>query len=347
MQWPLDNVPGDCIFEVTYRLLADNAVVMEARLLNHRTDRTQYPAREQEMPALYTNGPWYRLVAYLGDKPFTDAPLTTIVGKEEIKGYPMPWAKFFAPEHWAALVNDQGHGVGMFQSETCSYAGGFAGGNELKGIGGAADGQTGYLGPLAKRILDHNIDTTYRTHLIVGTLDEIRSHAKSQPILPPAWTFDSDRQGWIYENANDSGWPVHDGLRITFKKSPRGAMLSDQIFWSAENAPTLEVEAAFEAPDGKALIAEVVIQPFGPDNTTDFPAWENPDLKEATERKRQTFPPAKPVVVPFEVLPDGGMRVYRVPLAGTEGYTGGMTRLSLRFPGVDGQVRVKRVSLIR
>jgi len=94
-------------------------------------------------------------------------------------------------------------------------------------------------------------------------------------------------------------------------------------------------------------MAEAVVQPFGPDNTTDFPAWENPDLKEATVRKRQSFPPAKPVVVPFEVSPDGGMRVYRVPLAGAEGYTGGMIQLSLRFPGVDGQVRVKRVSLIR
>ncbi len=53
-------------FEVTYRLAGSNVVEMAARLLNRRADKTQYPGRQQEMPALYTNGRWYRMLTYAG-----------------------------------------------------------------------------------------------------------------------------------------------------------------------------------------------------------------------------------------------------------------------------------------
>lgn len=344
MQWPLENVPGDCIFEVTYRLVGGNAVVMEARLINNRLDRTQYPARHQEMPALYTNGPWYRLVTYLGDRPFSGAPLATIVGKSDGKGW--PWSQFYAPEHWAALVNEDGHGVGLYQPDTAQMCGGFAGGDGNKGCGGPLDNPTGYLSPIALRILDANIDLTYRTHIVVGSLEEIREYAKNQPRATMDWDFASDRLGWSYKNVTDSGWPVSDGLKITFHKSPRGAMHSDIIFWKAEESPALEIQAAFEKTDASPpLTAEVVIQPFGPHDTTDFPSWPEEKSKSATEQKHKDFPEAPPIVVPFQVSANGSLCNYRIKLAGLPGYSGAMKQLRVQFPAADGTVTVHRIAL--
>ena len=348
MQWPHANLPGDCLFQATYRIVADNVIRMEARIINQRLDHTQYPARNQEMPALYTNGPWYRLVTASGDAPFTGAPLTTVVGKDDAKGW--PWSTFHASEHWAALVNDENRGVGLFQADTCTMSGGFAGGDALKGKGGPKDMQTGYLSPVAKRILDSNIDMTYQTDIIVGSLDEIRAYARNQPRHGLSWRFSSDRLGWTYGNAGDAGWPVRDALKISYQKNPRGSMRSDVMFWQAEDAPVLQIEASFRFGNpGQTLQAEVVIQPFGPADRTDFPAWEvqDPAQKAAIEKKRRDFPPAPPIVYPFEVRGDGAMRTHFLKLSKDPNYRGGMKQLHLRFPPVDGTAEVRRIAFSR
>lgn len=338
MQWPLKNVPGDCMFEVTYRIVETNAISMESRIVNRRQDKTQYPARHQEMPALYTNGAWYRLVTYQGEKPFSHASPTTVVDKADGKGW--PWSYFYAPEHWAALVNREGFGVGLYQPDTAQMIGGFAGGDAKKGGGSPTDFQAGYLAPIASRILDADIDWTYRTHIIVGSLDEIRAFAEKQPRHVSNWDFASDRHGWFYENARDSGWPIRDGLNVRFGKSPRGTMSSDIMCWKAQEAPALEIEASFGTePGAETLTAEAVIQPFGLEDGID---WVNP----APEQKRKDFPPAPLLRVPFQVHADGVLRVYRVPLSQIHGYSGAMKQLSLWFPAVAGTACVRRITLV-
>ncbi len=348
MQWPHPNLPAECVFEATYRLVSGNAILMEARIINHRADHTQYPARHQEMPALYTNGPWYRLVTYIGDQPRGGAALTTVVGKDDNKGW--PWETFYAPEHWAALVNDAGTGVGLFQPDTCTMTGGFSGGDPLKGKGGPTDGQTGYLSPIARRILDHNMDWTYRTHIIVGSLDEIRDYAGKQPPQRVTWEFANDRLGWVYENAKDTGWPIHDGLKLTYQKSPSGSMVSDAIYWAAEEAPVLEIEASFQSGNGElGLKSELVIQPFGLAERTDFPAWEPQDAtrKLASESKRKDFPPAPAIVIPISVQGDGKLHTYALKLSENLNYHGAMRQLRLNFPATDGSADVRRITLHR
>jgi hypothetical protein len=71
MQWALDNVPGECTFE-TWITLEGRNVTVRNRLVNHRPDKTQYPAHDQELPALYTIGKLYRLFTFKGDRPFTN-----------------------------------------------------------------------------------------------------------------------------------------------------------------------------------------------------------------------------------------------------------------------------------
>ena len=85
MQWPLDDVPGECAFE-SWLELDGPSVRARGRLLNARADHTQYPARTQELPAVYANGPYYRLLSYTGDRPFSGAPLTQVEAKGRPRG---------------------------------------------------------------------------------------------------------------------------------------------------------------------------------------------------------------------------------------------------------------------
>ena len=77
MQWPLNNEPGECTFE-TWISLEANAVRVRSQINNARADKTQYPARGQELPAVYTNGNYYRLFTYAGNVPFTGGELRQI-----------------------------------------------------------------------------------------------------------------------------------------------------------------------------------------------------------------------------------------------------------------------------
>src|SRR5690606_30154397 len=121
-----------------------------------RPDKTYYPVTKgQELPAVYTNGPWYHLVAYLGDEPFTDKPVSTAITQGDNKGW--PWIYLYTPENWVALLDSKGYGIGVFQPDHMKFHVGFFGGDENKGRGGAKDTQTGYIAPRGEEILDFNI----------------------------------------------------------------------------------------------------------------------------------------------------------------------------------------------
>lgn len=238
MHWPLDNVPGECDCEVWLEL-SGPAVKARCRLNNHRPDRTQYPARHQELPAVYVNGPFYRLMTYTGDKPFSgDAPARI----EKRPGESGPWSQWIGTENWAAQVNDSGWGLGVWNPGAFEFTGGFAG---KPGAGGALDNPTGYIAPIRAEILDHDIVYEYSYELIVGTLDEIRNYVRrnrSNARLP-AFRFASDRQGWFYRNATDSGWPVRHNLDIELAQ-PGAQVISPVFFAKSQNAPKLKFECA-------------------------------------------------------------------------------------------------------
>jgi len=317
MQWPHINVEGDCIFEVTYTLVSENTVEMKARIINQRTDKTQYPGRHQEMPALYTNGPWYKLVTYTGASPFTDAPTTNIVDKGDGKGW--PWSYFEATEQWSALVNDSNTGVGLYQSEVIPVTGGFAGGDVKKGKGCSKDGQTGYIAPIGTVILDYNIDWTYQTYLIVGSVNEIRRTARvlHGPPAAPSWRFENDRKGFTYRgSAKDLGWPIKDALQITYREEERGVVASPITVWQAERMPILMIDAAFTfaaTNQAQRAIAEVV-----------------------------TFS-GKRIAYPLKVQSDGTRHSYSIPLAVNAQYMGAMKQILILLPKAEGSVRLYKI----
>lgn len=323
MQWPLKNVPGECYFECWFSLEGP-VVKAKSRLTNHRTDQTQYPGRHQELPAIYTNGPWYQLVTYQGDKPFTGAEPTVLVDLNDGKGW--PWRHFYTPEHWAALLNKDGRGVGVYLPDACMFSGGFAG--KPKGAGGPKSNPTGYMTPLFKEILDHNIVYTYEYSLIVGSLKEIREYVyKSHGRRAlPQWRFLSDRRHWHYRNTTDAGWPIRKGLvlRLGLKNA---ALVSPKTFWRAEHAPKLYIQAAFKT---EADSAAVVFHPYDAVDAGDWPAWG--------ESKRPQRPP--PGRVRFPIRGDGQVCTIVVELSQHENYSGPMTQLQLALPDSEGSARI-------
>ena len=228
MQWPMDNVPGECTFETWYRLNGGR-VEVTSRLNNARSDTAQYPARTQELPAVYTNGVWCKLVSYTGAAPFTGGDVTEICTKENGRGW--PWVAFHATEHWAALVDDDNYGLGVYNPSTNEFLGGFAG---EKGWGGPKDGNTGYISPEQREILDHDIVYTYNYALIVGDLPHIRAQAAELEAQQPKrlnWNFANDRAHFSYNGITDEGLPQNGCLEFAF--GPDTALVSPPLLLPA------------------------------------------------------------------------------------------------------------------
>lgn len=318
MQWPLDNVPGDCTFTVEISL-KDNTAEVRCHLENRREDRTAYPARDQELPAVYTNGPYHHLMTYVGDHPFANDKLV------EIPNVGPPWARFTATESWAALVDDKGFGLGVWNEGAIDFLGGFAG---KRGSGGPHDPPTGYIAPLRVEILDPDIVYEYRYTLILGPLEEIRHTVMQRAGKPgsPDYRFERDRAHWrLGDGAIDIGWPLRGSWNIRLKstdgKPPQ--IIGPTCFWMAEQAPRLILEAAFPA----GVKGETAVH------------WCRRDAQNFDESRKASIP----------IIGDGRMRKYTVDLSAHPEYRGIITGLLIdpRFNMAEGFVRLKRICLTK
>ena len=312
MQWPLDDVPGECTFE-SWLELEGPVVHARCRLVNARSDHTLYPARGQELPAVYTNGPWHRIISYIGDKPFTNDAVATLEGKP-----PPGWNTWNATENWSALVDDGGWGLGVWNPGCVRFGGGF---NGKPGAGGAKDDPCGYLAPNREEVLDHNIAHEYRYDLVLGTVPEIRAHVYRQPRPGlPAWHFTGDRQGWYYQRATDTGWPVGGELAVRLTQDDP-SIISPRFVVSADAAPVLVIEAAFEkvaVPHAQVYWASVGQPGFD----------EQHSLR-------------------FEGNADGAFHEYRLRLANSPVYRGAITQV--RFDPADyagGTVHLRAIRFV-
>ena len=307
MQWPLDNEPGECTFE-TWIKLDSNRVLVRSRLNNSRKDKMQYPGRSQELPAIYTNGSWYRLMTYDGDKPFTGGELRQVKKKwssaKDLENG-SPWEHWMATENWAALVNDELFGVGVWKPGSYNFVGGFFG---KPGSGGVKDAPTGYISPLEREILDHDIVYTYDYTLIVGKLDEIRQYVynqvKSKPQdHRPDYRFKRDRQHWVYRNAVDTGLPINGALYVKLEQN-NPQLIGPAGFWQASNVPELYIRAELHHKKGEGK-AKVFWKTFSDPNF---------DNKKS---------------VSFKMKNDGIFHTYKVNLAVNKEYSGAIVGLRI------------------
>jgi hypothetical protein len=302
MHWPLNDQPGQCTFECWYRL-EGRTVQVRSRLNNARSDTTQYAARSQELPAVYTNGPYHKLMTYTGAEPFADGPLTEIPKQNHPPGG-IRWRHWKATENWAALVNDDDWGLGVWHPGVYSFIGGFAG---KPGSGGPKDGPTGYIAPLHREILDHNIAYDYRYVLILDSLANIRRHVRehADAPAPPRYVFESDRQHWTYHQAHDSGWPIEKGLHLVADGSDI-QLLGPPALWQAHPDHRLRLVMAINTDIRPGLPAARVY-------------WRTAESDNFTSERS----------VPLELIADGQPHTYTVDLGSAPGYQGAITGLRL------------------
>jgi len=292
MQWPLNNIPGDCTFE-TWLELDGPIVKARARLNNERTDHTQYQGRIQELPAVYANAAFSRVVSYIGSRPFSGEPISD-APKPQGKH---PWTLWRGTECWAALLNDKNEGLGLITPGQVYFTGGFAG---KPGPNNTFGNSTGYLAGQCEEILDHNIRYDFSYELLPGTLDEIRKRATElRPKELPTWTCKENRQGWTYRNASDLGWPIQEKLHILLDQNDP-QMISPYTFWLAEEAPFLILEAALHSKQKTATLF-----------------WQSNDENA----------PGKDQTLNIPLTPDGAFHRYVIKLADHPNYKGALTRL--------------------
>jgi hypothetical protein len=300
MHWPLNNVPGECYFE-SWIVLERNVVKVHSRLVNNRDENIQYPAREQELPALYTNAPFHRLFTYSGEKPFTNDSLTVVKNHNDPNSRTITWTHWQATENWAATLNEADYGLGLWNGNVQGFQGGFYGDSTF--VGNSTSKATAYIAPGHLEVLDHNITYDYNYSLIVGNLSQIREYVYHQSNVRnlPAFRFVNDRAHWYYENTTDEGWPIKGQLAIS--GDSHAAMTSPAIFWKADSATTLLFTAAYI---GGAKKSKLYWKPF------------NQNFDEAHS-------------VEFSVIPDGKYHTYAIKLNNSPSYKGSMAGLKILF----------------
>jgi len=285
-----------CTLE-TWVSLKGNTVHVRNRLMNTGGGTVAFTPHAQELPALYTTGDAYRLFTYDGTTPFTGAPLREVT--DDRGGFFVPGPSFLATEHWAALVNDEGFGVGLFEPSLTRFSG--IPGNEYAVDYGWING---YLASSTTENLDSTPVYTYDYTLVVGSLDNIRAYAFThRPDPRPNYLFRTGRQHWWELNASDPAGSVHGALRL-YPDHYDPQLYGPETAFSANGVRTLYIRGAWHTQQASGQLFWASGNGFDGDHVTTF-----------------------------YVRPDGRFHTYAVPLADVVGWTGTIRGLRLDFVG--------------
>jgi hypothetical protein len=146
-EWYPDNkgggpgrpVPSDVMIEQTASFLTDfpYAVRLHFRITHLNSDT--HASAVQEFPAVWLNQEYDRFVSYAGTRPWTDGA----VSSELLSAPGQAVAMRYVPEHWAALVNDQGIGLTVYVPQQYPYAAGL----QFSGTSGEFGSGANYFRP--------------------------------------------------------------------------------------------------------------------------------------------------------------------------------------------------------
>ena len=293
-QWALQNVDSECTLE-EWITLSGSVATVRNRLTNARSDTAQYAARTQELPAVYTWAKLTQLKTYTGTQPFTSGSLSVIPNAGP------PWTTFRATEGWAAYVDANDWGLGVFAPNNVKFIGGFAG---TPGTGSTTSSNTGYIAPIRAEIIDDDIVYEHTYHLILGSLASIRAFATAnKPDLKSDYQFRGTRDGWTYTNATDSGFPVTDRLHVNMNSA---------------DPQMIGPECSFPAADVPKIFVRVAASVAGAAQTSGRFYWE---------RDNGALPMSTGQSKGFTIAADGQFRTYEVVLSSTSTWTGQISRL--------------------
>ena len=282
--------PCECILE-HWITLEGSAVRVRSKLTNFLSDASPPNPDWNELPALYTQGGAHRLVTYTGRAPYSRGRLREYTSADGGQFFVRPGPGFAATEHWAALVDDSGFGVGLVNRDVTRFTG-------IAGPAGPA-GVSGYVTAASRELLDANATVAFEYRLVVGTIAQIRADAYRHKVDDrPNYRFLADRRHWTYENASDRGFPVRGALRVSLDRDD-SQLRGPEQWWRANDAPRIYVR-------GRWTGASV--------------AWAQlfwgPDWSETHSRT-------------FRVRTDGLFHSYRLDFSADPSYRGTITGLRL------------------
>jgi hypothetical protein len=285
----------ECTFD-TWLTLHGSAVVMRTRLTSFRSGAAPYPPFWQELPAVYTVGGPYRVVTYVGAVPFTSGAVDDATSRAHSPFFSPGALSITATEHWVALLDDKGFGVGLVEPDVTDFV----------AISGYEGGwPSGYVAGTRLEQLDANVVYDYTAYLVVGSLRQIRAYAYARrPDPRPSYVFARDRRHFVVGNGADAGFPIRGALRV---RDPFGGteLVGPAVRWQARAVPRMYVRGAWHSTLSEASLS-----------------WSNSGEEVAGTR---TFP----------IVPDGVFRTYRVDLFREPRYRGTITGVRLAL-GPDG-----------
>lgn len=129
--------------------------------------KISHKSTHQELPALFFWTGLSKLALYTGTSPFTNAPIKHI--QPIVRPEPVP-DQVDATENWAAYVDDNDWGVGVYFPYTTSL-----GYYIVKDEGNPEDSNCSYMAPIKDMAITSPFDYEYEVVLIVGNIETIRN----------------------------------------------------------------------------------------------------------------------------------------------------------------------------
>lgn len=138
-------------------------------MINRGPTAKDHPSTQQEVPAVFADWDLPNYVFYGGDKPWTNDELTSVLPPRlDLGGTNKEYSR---TEHWAAYVDDNGWGVGVYTpgavlSTTYRFG---------SGPGGPKLGSCSYFAALRVFGIKEGGVYEYDVYMMIGTLEEMRA----------------------------------------------------------------------------------------------------------------------------------------------------------------------------
>jgi hypothetical protein len=314
--WDMSREACQCDFE-TWITLEGRTVRVRNKLTSFRTDsRWNVTTHPQELPAVYAIADLNRVLTYTGRRPFSGDSVT------QIADTPSFWELWKGTEHWAACVNGQNFGFGVYSPPRTIFTGGHYG----SPWGRERDSSTCYLSPLGWTALDKTSTYYYRYFLTVGTLDEIRQAAYERD--PRLSARSESEQTWGFDVDGDfEGWTPNAGVApvSVFSGSLAGTATNDHPFVGSpvmsKSASSLKKVAVRLRNDTGSSQAQLFFQ------TATSGTWSQSKSKTVT------------------ITPNSGFVEYTFDMSNVPEWTGTITRLGLDPLAAAGSFGIDRIRI--
>jgi len=204
-------VPSDVKIEQTASFMAGHPTAVRLHYKITHLGSDTHASAVQEFPAVWVNQEYDRFVSYAGTRPWTGGALSSDL--LTVAGQAVP--ERYVPEHWAALVNEQGIGLTVYVPQQYPYAAAL----QFAGTPGEFGMGANYFRPHVPFTFGPGSVLEGDVYVIAGHYGEARrvievlhSAAAAPDILPPFGSMDAPLAnesvtgivtvaGWVLDDA--------------------------------------------------------------------------------------------------------------------------------------------------